>query len=274
MSEVGTPTAQHALEACERVLRPIVRLALERGLKYQDIDAVIRTLMMDEATRDHHARTGKRPSGSQLSVTTGINRKEVKRLTGEAEMADEKPAHEQSLASMVFMAWRVQADKDVSRQVLPITSTDSTVLSFERLASNTVKDVHPRSLLDELVRLRLVSRENGLVRLIAKNFVPPGTSVELLELFSANADAHLAAAVSNLTGRANPFLEQSIWANGFGVEQCEEIQEIARDCWQNVRAVLRPKFLSEYEQGESSTPFQLRVGMYTYFEPVNKSGES
>ena len=64
------------LQACARVLRPVVRLALAFGLKHAHFETVLRELLIDEARRLWRAK-GAEPNISQLSVTTGLNRKVV-----------------------------------------------------------------------------------------------------------------------------------------------------------------------------------------------------
>jgi hypothetical protein len=270
MDQAPASTANHALEACERMLRPIMRLALDRGLKYQDIDELIRSLMLDEAARDWAKRNGKEPSGSQLSVTTGINRKEVRRLAGAENFRGSKQS-DQSLASVVFMAWRLKVEADPAYQTLPVTGAESNALSFERLARDAVKDVHYRSLLDELVRLRLVLEEDGKVSLAAKDFVPPGASAELMRFIGVNASAHLAAAASNSAAIAAPFLEQAVDVTHISAEHCDELHLLARQSWEHARNTLLSRMTALPEA--NSNPCQMRVGMYAYFEHMQSGSK-
>src|SRR5918993_5459338 len=64
------------LAACARVLRPVVRLALSLGAKHAQLETLLRELMIDEARRAWRLQ-GIEPNISQLSVTTGLNRKAV-----------------------------------------------------------------------------------------------------------------------------------------------------------------------------------------------------
>ncbi|VTU42797.1 hypothetical protein [Variovorax sp. RA8] len=64
------------LEACARVMRPVVRLALAFGLKHSHLELALRELLIDEARRAWRLK-GTEPNISQLSVTTGLNRKAV-----------------------------------------------------------------------------------------------------------------------------------------------------------------------------------------------------
>ncbi|MGL4576967.1 MAG: DUF6502 family protein [Burkholderiaceae bacterium] len=271
MDQSQSAANNHALEACERMLRPIMRLALDRGLKYQEIDELIRDLMLDEAARDWTKRNGKEPSGSQLSVTTGINRKEVKRRTDGILGPQGRKFGEQSLALVVFTAWRMKADSDASLETLPI-SDPSASLSFEKLARANVKDVHHRSLLDELIRLGLVRKSDETVTLAASTFVPPGTSIEMLEVLAQNTAAHLSAAVSNTAGTADPFLERAVNVVQITKEDCAELHRLAKHHWAQTRAVILKRMI-ELPTNET-IPYQMRIGMYAYFEEMKCGPEN
>lgn len=65
-----------ALSACARVLRPIVKLAMPQGVKQKHLHALVDDLLLEEAKQSWKAR-GIRANISQLSITTGINRKAV-----------------------------------------------------------------------------------------------------------------------------------------------------------------------------------------------------
>ena len=65
-----------ALSACARVLRPVVRLAMGLGLKQPHLQELLNELLLEEAQRSWQSK-GVRPNLSQLSITTGINRKAV-----------------------------------------------------------------------------------------------------------------------------------------------------------------------------------------------------
>ena len=86
------------LEACSRVMRPVVRLALAFGLKHSDLELALRELLIDEARRAWR-QSGIEPNISQLSVTTGLNRKAV--TTKVREDAEALPHTEMSAVAGV-----------------------------------------------------------------------------------------------------------------------------------------------------------------------------
>jgi hypothetical protein len=268
MDQAPASTTNHALEACERMLRPIMRLALDRGLKYQDIDELIRDLMLDEAARDWVKRNGKEPSGSQLSVTTGINRKEVKKRLETDSSAPLLASSMRSLPAQVFSQWRFLVQSDAAAEKLPMDSADASIPTFAFLVKKAGGDVHYRSVLDELVRLKLVQEQNGHAVLVSDAFIPPGPGPELLARCAANTGAHLEAAISNANGQEPPFLERTIWGEGVSLEDCLAIQNIAREQWTRSQSAIYEAMAKMPEQTDVSQRHRVRVGTYVHFEPV------
>src|SRR3954470_7615260 len=66
-----------AQSACARVMRPLVRLALGMGLKHPHLEAMLRDLLLEEATRLWQRQGGPAPKISQLAAPPGLNRKDV-----------------------------------------------------------------------------------------------------------------------------------------------------------------------------------------------------
>jgi hypothetical protein len=248
------------------MLRPIMRLALAQGLKYQDVDTLIRELMLDEATQTWEKTHSKAPSGSQLSVTTGINRKEIKRR---AEWSSEQrlvAKTHKSIAAQVFARWRFLAQTgELSRQ-LPLDSILPDEKTFAYLVRQTGSDVHYRSVLDELARLKLVVEAAGVVDLVAQTFVPPGSSPEMLSMCADNSAAHMSAAIHNATGGSDPFLERAVWGDGISAADCKVIEALARELWADTRTKLYEAILRAPEAPTIADRHSVRIGTYVYFE--------
>ena len=100
-----------ARSACARVLRPVVRLALTMGLKHSQLDELMRDLLLEEARRLWQAEGVPKPNISQLSVSTGLNRKAVTAKV--REPSDALPSTEGSAAAKAFTLWlQMYAEED------------------------------------------------------------------------------------------------------------------------------------------------------------------
>ena len=260
-----------AQAACARIMRPVVRLALAMGLKHVQMEELLRDLLLDEAHRLWRAQGMREPNISQLSVTTGLNRKAVTAKVREASAP--LPTTDGSAAAKTFTLWLQVCADDASCRRLPITG-DAQTPSFEKLAKLCSRgNLHHRTILDELIRLDMVDEDAGYVELKAAAFVPAQDLQSMLAFLGDNARDHLSAAVSNVLGEQPPLLERSVFANGVSMEDCESIHELVRQRWGTLHHELVGKLTHAVDRVGDSASGRIRVGIYTYFEnAVEPSG--
>jgi hypothetical protein len=252
-----------ALEACARVLRPVVRLALAFGLKHAHFEAMLRDLLIDEARRLWRAQGGE-PNISQLSVTTGLNRKVVTAKVREAE--ESLPHTESSAAAKTLTLWLQMVTDDAALRSLPIAAEGETA-SFEAIARQASRgNVHHRTILDELVRLNMASEKAGRVELDAAGFVPAKDLKSMLAFLGDNSRDHLLAGVANTLGAAQPLLERSVFASGIPLEECERVHRLARERWGTLHHELTRELRRAYDAADSGASGRIRIGIYTYYE--------
>ncbi|RYX88838.1 MAG: hypothetical protein EOO28_35075 [Comamonadaceae bacterium] len=259
-----------ALAACSRVMRPLVRLALSMGVKHQQLDHAMRDLLLDEARRSWRAQ-GIEPNISQLSVTTGLNRKAVTARIRTS--ADALPHTDMSAASKTVTAWLELVAADAGLNKLPVTAPPGHP-SFERLANDASRgNVHHRALLDELVRLRMADHHEGQVTLTVAGFIPIDDLRSMLAFLGDNGRDHLLAAVSNTLGGSPRMLERAVFASGLTVDDCSAIQQLMRDRWTELHHELANVMSTAVDDVHGQGAARIRVGIYAYHEarPVSDS---
>lgn len=245
-------------------MRPLVRLALASGLKHPQLEELLRQLLLDEASRLWQKNGVSRPNVSQLSVATGLNRKDVSQRV-RVSLDGALPSTGASAAVKVFTYWRQMARKQPNLKILPVTGASP---SFDLYARAVTRgDVHHRAVLDELVRLGLAAESEGLAELTADAYVPSKDDQALLSFLADNGQDHLLAAVENVLTRQPLFLERSIFAEGLSVRDCESIQNSVRKDWTNMHDRLMDTMSQAIEVAPSEGTHRMRVGIYTYFEP-------
>jgi len=260
-----------ALEACARVLRPVVRLALAFGLKHAHFEALLRELLIDEARRLWRAK-GAEPNISQLSVTTGLNRKVVTAKVREVE--ESLPHTETSAAAKTLTLWLQMATDDPALRSLPIAA-DGETASFEAIARHASRgNVHHRTILDELVRLNMASEKAGRVELDAAGFVPAKDLKSMLAFLGDNARDHLLAGVANTLGEASPLLERAVFASGIPVEDCERVHQLARERWGTLHHELTRELTRAYEAADTRATGRIRIGIYTYYDEAAEAAKA
>ncbi len=179
MTDVSNKTMTTALR---KILRPLVRILLRNGVAYADFTTLVRKTFVDVAGEDFDL-PGRKQSVSRISVLTGINRKEVKRLLEEPQ--DTQPATEHNRAARVVSGWmRDSHFLGKSGKPLPLSFGDAAATNgFEALVKRYSGDMPARSVLDELVRVGAVSLDQDRqVQLSATGYVPAASNEELLRL--------------------------------------------------------------------------------------------
>jgi hypothetical protein len=257
-------------DALRTLLVPLAQLAVARGLPFSAVDEMLKVAFV-QAASDAHPTLLPHRRVSRISTVTGINRREVTRLTLEAEPPRPRG---RSLVSELFAHWlsdRRYRDGDGRPLALP---RQGAAPSFESLAQEITRDVHPRSLLDEMLRLELAALDpaTDTVR-AAATASPRGDIVPLLGFLGDNVGDHLAAAVENTLGSARQHFEQALFADGASDETLEWVRERVRQEWQDLRSALVPELERRLEVDGKSTPpatRRVRVGLFT-FDDRNRS---
>jgi hypothetical protein len=257
---------QHALQvALAGLMASVARLSVARGVPYAAVEELLRMAFVQAAARAHPGLPEHRKV-SRISTTTGINRREVTRLTQQVPRAQPRS---RSVASEVFTHWRTEPDY-LGGDGLPMRlPRQGAAPSFETLAHAVTRDVHPRSLLDELRRLGLVDWDEAsdTVALAREVFVPQGDRSRQYGFLGDNVGDHLRAAVDNVLTSDRSHFEQAVFADGLSAESLQAVRPAIRAQWQALMAVLVPLLEARVAADEAVRPApvgRLRVGLYTY----------
>jgi hypothetical protein len=276
MATEGSTFPTDALLASFRaVLRPLARLAVASGLSYARIDEVLRQVLVEAASAAHPALPPHRRV-SRISTTLGLNRREVTRLTRvESAQALAPPSH----ATRLFLKWQSDARFRNPTGKLKRLPRHGTGRTFEKLAHEITRDVHPRSLLDELCRLGLArhDKEHDSVELIAEAFVPRDDRGRMLGFLGANVGDHLEAAVSNVLGEGREHFEQAIFADELSGESVRAFRDTIRRQWQALRTATVPALetLIEVDRAVGRAQDQrIRIGLFSWTEPMSEKEDT
>ena len=250
-----------------RLLKPLARLCLARGVTFATVEELLKHSFVREADA---LQPGAPEHGtvSRISTATGLTRREVTRLI-KTEIPERAP--KPTVASEIFARWTTDS-KYRDNQGNPCTlKRQGAAPSFEALAQSITRDIHPRSMLDELVRLGLAQydEEFDTIALTSSEFVPSRDKQQMLDLLADNVGDHLAAAVANVSLEGNRHLEQAVFADELSAESLEKLRPLFAAQWAAMRDAMVPVITDLIESDRLAGRKQdqrMRIGLYTFEE--------
>ncbi len=256
------------LETVARVLTPLVKLLIARGVTYQAASEMLKRVYV-RAGQKHFI--GQAATGTQLSLLTGLNRKEIRRLTDDS-VQSVAPESVTSFAAAVHAAWITQRrfrDRSGAPRVLRRHAQDN-LPSFDELVRTVTTDHRPAALLEELRRLELADVDaQGNVTLRAQPFLSRRSAEDRLLPLADNLGDHASAAVSNVLADEPPFLERSVFSSELSEISAARLHELVRTQWKQIHDELIKEAIkheSEDSKAGRTTDTRIRMGMYFYSE--------
>jgi Family of unknown function (DUF6502) len=261
--------ADALLQAVDALLAPLAQLAVAKGMPCAVVEERLRQAFVRAAQQAHPNLLPHRMV-SRIATATGLNRREVTRLTQTAAA----PPSRQPVAAEVFALWANDARYRDTRGRPRKLPRQGEAPSFESLAQAVTRDVHPRSLLDELLRLGLATHDTATdsVALVKDAFVPRGDTGRMLGFLGQNVGDHLGAAVDNVLGDGHQHFEQAVFADELSPLSVLAARESIEAQWQALSALLVPQLTRLIDEDNATGRPQdqrLRVGLYSYSERMS-----
>ncbi len=274
MAEPINPTSkatEKLLNTAARILAPLVRLMITRGVTFQMASELLKRVYVRAAQK--HFVGDDQATGTQLSLLTGLNRKEIRRLTAN-EANEKQPVPMVSYASAVYEEWRTTQlwlDERNVPKPLPLRAA-SEQLSFDGLVRSVTTDHRPAAILEELIRLGFVGIDSeDRVILQPHPFFLAAEDFEdrLLSLGESTGD-HLNAAVMNaIAEKPNTFLDRYTFSDELSEKSAALLHARTRDHWQRIQEdTVKHAIAAEAADIEcgAKTKTRIKVGMYFYSE--------
>jgi hypothetical protein len=255
--------------AVRRLLRPLVKLLLHYSVQYPAFTSLLKQTYVEMATA--MPVDGKPQTDSRVSLLTGIHRLDVKRLRNEIVTGNEGPPMSVSLGAHIVARWTAHAEfLDNKGRPLPLHRLASRggAMSFEALVRSVSKDIRPRVVLDEWLRLGIAQIDNlDRVILVTDSFVPSHGLDEKLFYLGKNVHDHLAASEHNLTQPdMPPLLERSVYYDHLSQDSTLILSAYARQLASQVMQSFSKKAmeLQEHDHQDPDAHFRVTYGQYYY----------
>lgn len=259
-----SPVRSALLSAINRVLAPIVRVMLAHEITLPMAVELLKRVFVDVADRDF--RLDKKGStDSRISLITGVHRKDVKRLRELPHVEADLPP-KVSLSAQIVATWitgREWIDENGSPRPLPRLARHGNGASFETLVASISQDIRPRSVLDEWLRLGVVSlNADDEVILTSNAFVPKDGIEEKLAYYGHNLGDHAAAAADNVLGTTRPWFERSVHHVSLTEAQIEQLRLRAAELGMQLLTELHT--MAEQAADDGAATKRFTCGVYFY----------
>jgi hypothetical protein len=266
--EIMSTTPKPVVGAVKRLLRPLVRLLISKGMGLPTLTELLKEVYVDVATHEF-TTTGKKQTDSGISILTGVHRKDVKRLRAKRDKGPRAP-RSISIGAQMVARWVGSAettDRKGRPLPLPRHADSPDKPSFDALVAGISTDVRPRAVLDEWLRLGIAHLDKD-ERVVLNHFafVPQKGLEEKAFYLGRNIHDHIAAASHNLLGEGNPQLERSVHYSALTPDSAAKIADAAQKAGMEALLEINRMALelAAHDKGKENATRRINFGLYFY----------
>ena len=278
MSQNGYSKTQLALvKAVNMLCKPLIRLLIEKGVTFTQFRELMKEMYVEVAT-EHFSLDNNKPSDSRIFVLTGVHRKDIKRIRERINDKTSLISSSASLSGEIIARWGSMPDyldkKDKPRKLLK--TGNSKEPGFDQLVSSVSKDVRPKAILDEWLRLNIVKIKDGYVALNQSAFVTNKEFNEMAYYLGHNVHDHVASCVSNILSEDEPMFERSVYYASLTEKSVQKLRTIADKKGNELLQHLNKQAIKYYDTDKKNgdANYRFRLGVYWYQTQLAENSET
>ena len=258
---------QEALvKAVTMLCKPVIRLLIEKGVTFPQFRELMKELYVEVAD-EHFALDDSKPSDSRIFVLTGVHRKDIKRIRQQLSQETTKIVSSASLSGEIVARWISMPDYlDGKGKPRPLQkSGENKTPGFEQLVSSVSKDVRPKVILEEWLRLNMVQMKDDCIVLNKSAFVTNKEFNEMAYYLGHNVHDHLASCVNNIL-EEEPMLERSVYYACLTEKSVNKLNTIANKKGNELLLHLNKHAikLHDADKLKDDANYRMRLGVYWY----------
>lgn len=268
MSQTGYNKTQAALvKAVHLLCKPLIRLLIEKGMTFPQFRELMKALYVETADA-HFSLDGNKPSDSRIFVLTGVHRKDIKRIRQQSEQDKPQVTSSASLSGELVARWTSMPEyldnNGKPRRLLK--SEKNNEPGFDQLVSSVSKDVRPRVVLDEWLRLNIVRMQDDYVVLNKSAFVANKEFNEMAYYLGHNVHDHLASCTNNILDESDPMLERSVYYASLTEASVNKLRTIASKKGNELLQQINKQAIKFYDadKNKDDANHRMRLGVYWY----------
>jgi len=230
MSNLPTNDAEFNLQQILLLMNHLTKWLIRSGLGYTEFAAALKPVFYQQAVNELE-RLEKKATISAISLLSGLHRKDITLFNdaiSEGELISKAGMAEPlSIPARVVGLWVAE---DWPEQ-MPFYNLKQT--SFVELVKKVSMEMHPRSVLNELVRLGIVRQDRRQVILQKRSFIPDQSTQDLRKLLTQNLQSHINAGLHNIFfSEQTSFLEESVRADELTKESVQMLTQYSIELWE------------------------------------------
>ena len=225
---MSTKPQQHVVEAFRRVLRPLVKVLIRRGVRFNEFCGIARRVYVESAIRDGVGLSGELTL-ARIAVATGLQKHEIEtEVLQAAKMPELKPTIAAAI-SEVLHRWHTDMEY-LGPYGLPMEMdlSGGSLRSFPDLVRSVDPTMDPEMMLEELLRAGVIVRSgSSQLKVLSRTFlVPEEMSPLLLEYFGSTVTSLTGTLEHNMdVNNARKLLQRSVFADrGLTTKQLNDFQ--------------------------------------------------
>lgn len=278
MSQNGYNKTQAALvKAVNMLCKPLIRLLIEKGITFPQFRELMKELYVEVAD-EQFSLDDKKPSDSRIFVLTGIHRKDIKRIRQQNENENQQITSSASLSGELVARWSSMPEylDDKGKPSPLLKSGKGNEAGFDQLVSSVNKDVRPRVILEEWLRLNIVRLKDDYVVLNKSAFVTNKEFKEMAYYLGHNVHDHVASCVNNILEENEPMLERSVYYASLTENSVNKLKAIASKKGDDLLQHLNKQAIKLYDadKHKDDATHRMRLGVYWYQKQLEKDKES
>jgi hypothetical protein len=254
------------LGAFGRLMKPLVRILLRNGVAYGEFAEVIKRVYVDvsaSAIKD----VGGVPSESKVAIKTGLSRAEVARLLSSTDSPGDGLEAQTNRVGWLLTLWHQDTGPYGIPLELPFDDKPGKRSFCELVRRSGAQDVSPSELLEELLRVgAAVQLPNGLIRVLARSYLPSQTDPAALEFMSVAFTDLATTLARNLEFEDRPkFFERRVWTpHGIAGKDLSAFEQMVNEQGQHFLETLDDWLTARETEARKSHDEVVRVGVATY----------
>lgn len=256
------------LETVLVIMQRLVAWLIRHGITYIEFTQALKKVFLQQAIIEAE-RLGSKKTDSALSLLSGLQRRDLQLVRQALEEQPINAVTRSTVPAEVIGKWL--ANSHLYPDVLVFSSHDEHVISFEKLVKTVSKDKHPRSILNELIRIKVVEwhEKEDTICLERKAFLPEQNNEQIYQLCSRILTDHSAAAIYNLQQQnEHRFLDQAVFADGLAKDSIDILEQYSRKKWQMyMQEILTlADILCEADKLKQNAHYRFTTAMFNYAE--------